>query len=175
MCTTEEAADFLNLIRGEHPEIKNHCWAYRIGLGVSQVSRYSDGGEPSLSAGPPILRAIDHLQLTNTMVIVTRYFGEKQGVGGLIRAFHLTATTVLAEAGVRKEIIYTRVSAICRYEQLSFILHELEKVQARNLQQEYGENVTILAEVQPQEVTGLKQRIAEWTRGGVELMAEQIL
>jgi len=165
----EDTKEFLAKVREEHPSIKEHCWAYRLGIAPNQVARYSDAGEPSQTAGPPILRAIDHLELTNTMVVVTRYFGEKQGVGGLIRAFHLTAATVLKEAGVRQELVYIPIILECRYEQLSYILHELTKAEAKELRQEYGEKVLLTATLRPMALPDLANSIGEWTKGSVQV------
>ena len=165
----EDAERFLGLVRAEHPDIKNHAWAFRLGSGSKGLARVFDGGEPSQSAGPPILRAIDHLQLTNTMIIVTRYFGEKQGVGGLIRAFHRTAATVLEEAGRRQELIYITVQALCSYEQLNLLLHELDKAGARNLLQNYQQAVEITAEIRPHVFDDLLRRISDGTKGSILL------
>lgn len=167
--TEEEAAMFLDIVRSEHPDLKNHAWAFRIGTGRKQLARVFDGGEPTNSAGPPILRAIDHLELTNTMVVVSRYFGEKHGVGGLIRCFHRTAATVLEEAGIRQELVYITIGTSCRYDQHGYLLHELEKVGAKNLKQDYQELVCLSAQIRPHEFEGLAYRVNEWTKGAVRI------
>jgi len=169
VASEEEAELFLDVVRAEHPDIKNHAWAFHIGTGPRQLERVFDAGEPTNSAGPPILRAINHLELTNTMVVVTRYFGEKHGVGGLIRCFHHTAAAVLEEAGIRQELVYHRIIASCRYDQHGYLLHELEKVQALHLAQDYQELVTITADIRPQEFEGLAHRVREWTKGTVQV------
>ena len=174
IASEEEANAFLDVVRSEHPDIKSHCWAFRIGQGNKCLARYSDGGEPFQSAGPPILRAIDHLELTNTMVVVTRYFGEKHGVGGLIRAFHMVSASVLEEAGIRRELVYWPILINCRYEQLNFILHELEKAEARQITQDYQEEVTIRAEIRPDTFAGLAGRINEWTKGMVTVIHQEL-
>ena len=78
---------FVADVRGREPGATHHCWAYRLGTG-GDAFRYNDDGEPSGTAGPPILRQIDALGLTNTLVVVTRYYGgTKLGTGGLLRAY----------------------------------------------------------------------------------------
>jgi uncharacterized YigZ family protein len=85
----------LALIKKEHPKATHHCFAYRIGLGGT-VFRVSDDGEPSGSAGRPILGQIDSKQLTNVLIIVARYFGGTLlGVPGLINAYKTVAALVL--------------------------------------------------------------------------------
>lgn len=85
----------LAAVKKEHPKATHHCFAYRIGLDGSTF-RVSDDGEPSGSAGRPILGQIDSKQATNVLVIVVRYFGGTLlGVPGLINAYKTTAALVL--------------------------------------------------------------------------------
>jgi uncharacterized YigZ family protein len=100
----------LQLLKKEHPKAVHHCFAYRIGFDRNNF-RVSDDGEPSGSAGKPILGQIDSKELTNTLVIVVRYFGGTLlGVPGLINAYKsatamtLQLTTIIAKA---VEINYT--------------------------------------------------------------------
>ncbi len=90
----KDAEDFKKILQGlkkEHPKAVHHCFAYRIGLDGNNF-RVNDDGEPSGSAGKPILNAIDSKQLTNVLVIVVRYFGGTLlGVPGLINAYKTVA------------------------------------------------------------------------------------
>lgn len=92
------AEDFkarLNDIKKEHPKATHHCFAYRLGTD-GNTFRVSDDGEPSGSAGRPILGQIDSKQLTNTLVIVVRYFGGTLlGVPGLINAYRSATAMAL--------------------------------------------------------------------------------
>ncbi len=82
-------------IKKEHPKATHHCFAYRLGLDGT-VFRVSDDGEPSGSAGRPILGQIDSKQLTNILVVVVRYFGGTLlGVPGLIAAYKTAASLAL--------------------------------------------------------------------------------
>jgi uncharacterized YigZ family protein len=91
----EDFRKILNSVKEEHPKATHHCFAYRTGLdGLSW--RVSDDGEPSGSAGRPILGQIDSRKLTNTLVIVVRYFGGSLlGVPGLINAYKTAAALAL--------------------------------------------------------------------------------
>tara|TARA_B110000444_G_C18817890_1_gene586100 strand:+ start:901 stop:1506 length:606 start_codon:yes stop_codon:yes gene_type:complete len=83
----DEVKVFLGLIRKEHPTARHHCYAYRLGHDAA-ISKSTDDGEPSNSAGPPILGVLRSNNLTNSLVVVVRYFGgTKLGVGGLIEAY----------------------------------------------------------------------------------------
>lgn len=100
----------LAAIKKEHPKATHHCFGYRLGLDGNNF-RVSDDGEPSGSAGRPILGQIDSKQLTNVLVIVVRYFGGTLlGVPGLINAYKTSAALVLQVTPVvRKpvEVNYT--------------------------------------------------------------------
>ncbi len=85
----------LEAIKKEHPKATHHCFAYRIGIDGNSF-RVNDDGEPSGTAGKPILGQIDSKELTNVGVVVVRYFGGSLlGVPGLINAYKTTATVVL--------------------------------------------------------------------------------
>ena len=78
--SVEEGKAKLQGVKKEHPKASHHCFAWRIGQ-LAQIHRVSDDGEPSGSAGRPILNQLQSLELTNVMVVVVRYFG------GLCRAY----------------------------------------------------------------------------------------
>ena len=85
----------LEYIKKQHPKATHHCFAYRLGPERS-IYRVSDDGEPSGTAGKPILGQIDSNQLTNVLIIVVRYFGGTLlGIGGLISAYKTAAAQAL--------------------------------------------------------------------------------
>src|SRR3989338_10257684 len=87
----EEAKDLLAQWKNEHHQARHLCYAYRFGV-HKDVWRANDDGEPSNSAGPPILGQIDAFDLSNVLIGVVRYFGgTKLGVGGLIAAYRAAA------------------------------------------------------------------------------------
>lgn len=90
-----EFKEKLAAVKKEHPKATHHCFAYRIGLDGT-IYRVSDDGEPSGSAGRPILGQIDSKQVTNVLIIVARYFGGTLlGVPGLINAYKTAAALAL--------------------------------------------------------------------------------
>lgn len=121
--SVEDFKKYLEEIRKLHPKATHHCFAYRIGAD-KQTFRVSDDGEPAGTAGKPILGQIDSKDLTNTLVIVTRYFGGSLlGVPGLINAYKMAASMALQVTPVvRKDIEilyrlhfdYTRMNEIMR-------------------------------------------------------------
>jgi uncharacterized YigZ family protein len=95
---TDDFKKRLKALKEEHPKAAHHCFAYRIG-NDNNVFRSGDDGEPSGSAGKPILGQIDSKGLTNTAIVVVRYFGGTLlGVPGLINAYKMVSS--LAFAGV---------------------------------------------------------------------------
>lgn len=93
--TADDFKQHLQDLKKEHPKAVHHCFAYRLGLDGNNF-RVSDDGEPSGSAGRPILGQIDSKQLTNVLVVVVRYFGGTLlGVPGLINAYKTSATLAL--------------------------------------------------------------------------------
>lgn len=95
----EEAIDFINRVRSESPDASHHCYAYHV-AGESTYQRYSDDGEPAGTAGLPILEVINKRGLSNTVIVVTRYFGGiLLGAGGLLRAYGKAAAGGVSAAG----------------------------------------------------------------------------
>jgi len=96
----------LAVLKKEHPKAVHHCFAYRLGTD-GNIFRVSDDGEPSGSAGRPVLGQIDSRQLTNVTVIVVRYFGGSLlGIPGLINAYKTSAALSLeAAAIIRKPVL----------------------------------------------------------------------
>ena len=93
--TTDDFKERLNEVKKEHPKATHYCFAYRLGLDGFQF-RVSDDGEPSGSAGRPILGQIDSKGLVNVLVVVVRYFGGTLlGVPGLIQAYRSAAALAL--------------------------------------------------------------------------------
>ncbi len=108
----------------------HHCSAYRLGPDAD-VYRAHDDGEPSSTAGPPILRQIEARELTDTLVVVTRYYGgTKLGTGGLIRAYGEAAALALDAAGLREIVRRTSFTLAFDYADTSPALHTLAQFDA---------------------------------------------
>lgn len=97
--TEEEAREFITQIKKEHYKANHNCSAFILGES-SQIKRSSDDGEPSGTAGIPMLGVLEALELTNVVAVVTRYFGGiKLGAGGLIRAYAGSVSHAIKEIG----------------------------------------------------------------------------
>jgi uncharacterized YigZ family protein len=97
----DEVKDWLEKARHEHSDARHICWAYQIGRpGSAAEAAMNDDGEPSGTAGKPILNVIQHKDMGDILVMVIRYFGGiKLGAGGLVRAYSGAAESVLSEVG----------------------------------------------------------------------------
>lgn len=107
-----EIKQFLTQLKSQHPSANHHCYAWC--LGTNEItSRANDDGEPSNTAGKPILNQLQHHQLSNCLVVVVRYFGGTLlGVNGLINAYKMAASQVLAQSQIH-EVFKTEVYKIC--------------------------------------------------------------
>ncbi|NLY88690.1 MAG: YigZ family protein [Firmicutes bacterium] len=144
VATEDEARDFIARIRQEHAAATHNCYAYSLGTGDEPLLYYNDHGEPPGTAGRPILNAIRKTGLTNTVVVVTRYFGGKKlGVRGLIDAYHLVALQVLEKAGKTRIVPSFTLILNCDYAQLSPVNRILHTYQAATQETTYGERVSL--------------------------------
>jgi uncharacterized YigZ family protein len=163
----EVAMAFVESLRGNGGD--HHCWAYRIG----QAYRFNDDGEPSSSAGKPILAAVDGQGFDRVVVVVTRWFGGiKLGVGGLIRAYGGTAAQCLQQA-IRQPIVHlARMTLRCDFAQWSLLEGRIRERGIAIENTTYGalEVEAILAVPSGQE-SALAHLVADATQGRGSLAA----
>jgi len=100
---TPDASACLDEVRRRYHDATHHCWASVLGNPASPEERYDDDGEPARTAGPPILASLRRAEVTDALVVVTRYFGgTKLGTGGLTRAYGEAAEAVVSAAPRRQ-------------------------------------------------------------------------
>lgn len=149
VATREEALQWVERARVEFPDARHHCWAYQ--LGGSEVATHAaanDDGEPSGTAGRPILNVIQHKHIGNVLVIVTRYFGGiKLGAGGLVRAYSGAAELVLSGLPVQEPVLTERVGIECDFAHEQAIRHFCNQHQADVVNVEYKQRVHITVQV----------------------------
>ena len=143
----EAAAECIGEIRRRYHDASHHCFAYRLGPGGIPF-RSSDDGEPSGSAGAPILRQIESSGLSDVLVVVTRYFGGiKLGTGGLVRAYGDAAAAVLRSAERRTRQLYASFELVFAYEDTAPVMRLVDRFEARVTSSRYGERTTLMVEV----------------------------
>jgi len=166
---TVGADAFVERARQEFSGASHHCFAFRLGVDGAEV-RSSDDGEPGGSAGRPILNQIEGHDLTDVVVVVTRYFGgTKLGVGGLVRAYGGAAGAVLDRAAVRTVAITREMRVEHPYDCSGEIQAVLSASGLRPRVSDYGEVVRLILDVPVGEVDSLVHELRERTAGRAEV------
>ncbi len=170
--SVEDANQELASIRKRDYDATHHCSAFRIGSEATQF-RYSDDGEPNSSAGLPIFRQIEGRKLTDTLVVVVRYFGgTKLGTGGLIRAYSEAASLALDSASLREIIPRTRVQIRFAYQDTSGAMHVLSQFDVVIAATEYGDDTAIQLDVRSTQVRAFRGAFVEALSGRGQLDRE---
>ena len=143
--TTDDFKLRLQELKKEHPKAVHHCFAYRIGTDGNNF-RSSDDGEPSGTAGKPILGQIDSKQITNAAVIVVRYFGGTLlGVPGLINAYKSSAALALQVTPVVQKQVEIKYSIEFDYTRMNDVMMVLKQCSCKIISQEIQLFCTITA------------------------------
>jgi uncharacterized YigZ family protein len=133
----EEAKNKLIQLRKDHHLAVHVCYAFRFGSDKKQF-RASDDGEPSNSAGPPILGQIQSFDLTNILVAVVRYYGGTNlGVGGLINAYRTAAKEAIENTGIIEDEDFTEIEVRFKYEQLPQVMKLIKSYNVKILEQSF--------------------------------------
>ncbi|PAD22754.1 YigZ family protein [Terribacillus saccharophilus] len=179
--TEEEAISFVQKIKKEHKDATHNCSAYMIGE-HDLIQKASDDGEPSGTAGVPILEVLKKKGLKDTAVVVTRYFGGiKLGAGGLIRAYSGSASQSIDEIGVVKRQLMQLAEIHIDYTLLGKVENELRQsaYTLRNI--DYADRVVLHAAFQSGQeeefqayVTDMTNAQAEIIFGGQEYIEEDV-
>ncbi len=161
--TQAESLEFFESVAD--PQATHNCWAWRIDYQV----RSSDDGEPSGTAGRPILNVIERRELENVMVVVTRYFGGiKLGVGGLVRAYSGSAAKCLDQAGVEKLFPVAEYRIKAGFEWASSVHGLLEQFHAEKLNETYdNDGVTMNIRCRVRDAGKLAAGLQDASRGQI--------
>lgn len=169
VASEQEVDAFLDTMRGTFGDATHNCYAWRLGLGRDHM-RSSDDGEPSGTAGRPILQEIDGRGLTNVAVVVTRYYGgTKLGTGGLIRAYGEAAAAVLDAAGIEERPIVQRLRLAYGYEETGAIKGVFSSFDLTADSADYGARVQVDVEVPVEQVDDVRQALVDATHGRVQV------
>lgn len=166
----DEALRLLEAVRTRHRDARHHAFAYRLGPSA-RVQRMSDDGEPQGTAGRPILELLQKQDVTDVLLVVTRYFGGVLlGAPGLVRAYGEAARDALAaaERERRRELSVLRLTL--DYTWLGKVQHALEEAGALTLDTHFTDHVQILTAVEPAAAESLVRSLTDRTAG--QLQAE---
>lgn len=160
MVSEEELFAELARVQKTHFDATHHCWAYR--LFAAGRSRSSDAGEPSGTAGKPILAAIEGAALHDVGVIVVRWYGGiKLGTGGLSRAYRDTAAETLRLAAPLDRYVYERVRVIVPFDATSSVYRLVEPPDVVLVKREYREENVFAFDVRASQVEAFRARVRE--------------
>jgi len=171
----EEAEARVRAVRNREHKARHHCSAYRVGV-EGDVFGYDDDGEPSGTAGRPLLRQIDARDLTNTLVVVTRSFGGTElGTGGLARAYGDAADAALAKASIVERVVRTPVRVQFDYDDTSPARSVLRRFDATLEEESYSEVTEWTVGVRTSEVDAFLEAFTDAlsARGKVLSVGEQ--
>lgn len=159
--TSEEAFfDELTRVQKKYFDATHHCWAFR--LWTDARSRSSDAGEPSGTAGRPILAAIEGAEVHDVGVIVVRWYGGvKLGTGGLSRAYRETAAEALQLAPRVDRYLYERVSVIVPFDALGTVYRLISPPDVLLAEERYGETNEFIFEVRASHVDVFRRQLVE--------------
>ena len=165
----EEARDFITAIKKEHYKATHNCSAFIIGE-RSEIKRTSDDGEPSGTAGVPMLGVLENHNLTNVCVIVTRYFGGiKLGAGGLIRAYAGSVALAVKEIGIIEIKEQAGIAIQMSYAQYQEYSNFLKKHNLIELDTNFTDQVDTMIYVDKEEKENIKAALVEFFNGKVTL------
>ena len=165
----EEARDFITAIKKEHYKATHNCSAFIVGE-RSEIKRTSDDGEPSGTAGIPMLGVLENHNLTNVCVVVTRYFGGiKLGAGGLIRAYAGSVALAVKEIGIIEIKEQAGIQIHMTYAQYQEYGNFLKEHSLIELETNFTDQVDTMIFVDKERKDDIKADLIEFFNGKVTL------
>jgi uncharacterized YigZ family protein len=150
--STDDIEQRLNDIKRDHFKARHFCYAYILGVD-KQNFRANDDGEPSGTAGRPILGQLEKRDLVNTLVVVVRYFGgTKLGTSGLIKAYKESASLALDDTKIIEQIITNDLTITCSYEEIGTMMNIISSNGYNIVNTVYGDTVGIVISIRLSEI-----------------------
>ena len=166
--SNEEAVDFINSIKSEHRKAKHHVYAYI--LRDSNITRYSDDGEPQGTAGVPVLEVLRKRELTDICCVVVRYFGGiLLGGGGLVRAYSHSASITCDSAQIQHMCESTPLTLRIDYTLYGKVTYCLPKYGVLELNSDFNTDVLLDLLVRNEVLDGLKAELTELSGGKIQM------
>jgi uncharacterized YigZ family protein len=158
----EQAMFHVEQLRGEYTDARHFCWAYIVGDPDNTTSAgFDDGGEPSGTAGRPILNVLQHKSIGNVIIIVVRYFGGiKLGAGGLTRAYAGSAQAVVDEMILSPYVPMIQIQILATFATEAQCRYIVESLSGHIDDVTYSKQVTLTATLAEADVENLKERLA---------------
>ena len=157
--TVDEVKDIVAMYRKKFYDARHVCWAYM--LGHERIDfRANDDGEPSSTAGKPILGQINSSELTNILVVVIRYYGGVNlGTGGLIVAYRTAAADAIANANIEERLIEQEIVYNYPYIMMNDVMRVVQDMQPRIISQTFDNTCEIKLSIRKSEAPRLKSML----------------
>ena len=163
--TEEEALRYIQSVREQHRDATHHCFAYIIGRNAG-IMRYQDDGEPSGTAGQPIMEVLRQKQLVNCCAVVVRYFGGVLlGAGGLVRAYTKGCALAVDAAGVAVMEPSVRIQAVLPYGLWDRVQYQLSTQPVALEDTQYTDQVTAVLSLREPDQQIIETALAQWSDG----------
>lgn len=163
----EEAEHILSEIRKKYYDASHNCYVYKL-IDKEDI-KYSDDGEPNGTAGIRIHNAINHFQLSNVLIISTRYFGgTKLGVGPLGKAYYNSAVSAIENATIITKENYSEIMIEFEYDMTSHVHHFINYFHAKNIQNIFDEKPKIKCLVKPDNFHQIVDELTSVSKGRVK-------
>ena len=165
--TESEAEEFIAKIRALHRDARHNVYAYILSSGAMKCS---DDGEPQGTAGMPLLSAIEKFGVSDTMVVVTRYFGGiLLGAPGLLRAYSAAAASALADAGKAVFELFSLTETTLSYTDYNRLLPQINRLPCKIDKSDFGADVSLTVAIRADAEEELCALIREKTAGKSEV------
>jgi len=167
--TTADALVFITKIKAEFPDASHNCWAYLIGKpGSTDRIGLSDDGEPHGVAGKPMLTTIQHSNIGDLAVVVSRYFGgTKLGKGGMVKAYTLAVKTVLEQLEICEKIDWQKLSLTIDYQFLEPIERLLPKFEAQLIEKQFADQIFLHLKLPAEQLPALHTTLTDLSSGQI--------
>ena len=157
--TLEEAMDIIASTRKKYYDARHCCYAYMIGAEREEF-RANDDGEPSSTAGKPILGQINSNDLTNILICVVRYFGGvKLGTSGLIVAYRTAAADAIAHAEIEERLIEEQITYQFTYPMMNGVMRIVKEMQPRIVDQHFDNDCSITLAIRKSKAEELQSKL----------------
>lgn len=164
--SVDEAKVFIADVRGRFGDASHHCYAFAAGYGATVTHGMSDDGEPSGTAGRPMLAVVQGADIGDVVVVATRYFGgTKLGTGGLVRAYTETAQAALAALPVELKVETALLRIDLSYESYAPCRKRIEEMGACVEREEFAASVVLEVRVEVEAVDPLRSALGDMTAG----------
>ncbi|HKL99892.1 MAG TPA: YigZ family protein [Mobilitalea sp.] len=173
VATEDAALAFIEALKKKYWDASHNCYAYILGTN-NPLMRCSDDGEPSKTAGKPMLDVLSSHELTNLVVVVTRYFGGTLlGTGGLVKAYQSATIEGLEKSKIIKKELGLRMQLTTDYNLIGKLQYYVNQESFPLLSSDYSDVVTLDILVPPSKVADFIERIAELTNGSALLYEKE--